>query len=85
MLTQAGQDGGDRGFTVFTRLDAGLHQTAQLGLGAHVAAKGFDGVVVEAGFVEEEARLGGFAAKRHVFSPAESASEKCACDANDSV
>ncbi len=41
------------GFAALARLDARLHQAAQLGFGAHAAAEGFHGVVVEAGLVEE--------------------------------
>ena len=53
----------------FAGLDALLHQAAQLGLGAHVAAERFDRVVVEAGFVEKGAGLGGFALERQSLAP----------------
>ena len=46
-------------------LNAGFHQAVQLGLGAHAPAQSLDGVVVEAGFVEEGAAACGFAAKGH--------------------
>jgi len=67
------------------RLDAGFHQAAEVGLGPHVAAEGFYGVVVEAGFVEVGARLTGFRLERQWVNPAESASEKALSAANGSA
>jgi hypothetical protein len=45
-----------------------VHEAAEFGFRAHVAAEGVDGVVVEGGFVEEGAGLGGFAGEGQLFS-----------------
>ena len=68
MLFEAGEDGSDYGFAVRAWLDAGVHQAAQLGLGTHMAAERLDGVVVETGFVEEGAGLGGFACEGQLLA-----------------
>jgi hypothetical protein len=60
--------GGDNCLACLAWLNAGLHQAAQIGFGAHLAAQRPDGVVVEAGFVEEGAGLGGFACEGQLLA-----------------
>src|SRR5208283_4337601 len=67
VLLEAPEGLGDDGVAPLIWLDAGLHQAAQLGLRAHLAAEGLHGVVEEADIVEEGAGLRRFAAKGHGF------------------
>lgn len=61
IVFESGEDGGDGWFAVGAGFDAGFHEAAEVGFGAHLAAEGADGVFEEAGFVEEGSGLGGFA------------------------
>jgi hypothetical protein len=65
---QTGQNSRYNGLATLARLDAPLHQPPQIGLRAHLAAQRIHPVVVEPGFVQESARLRGFALERQLLA-----------------
>jgi hypothetical protein len=69
MIAQPYQNSGDGSFAPLTRLHAQLHQPPQIGLRAHLPAERIHAVVVEPGFVQEGARLCGFALEGQLISP----------------
>jgi hypothetical protein len=68
MLAQPSQNSGDGSLAPFARLHAPLHQPPQIGFRAHLPAERIHAVVVQAGLVQEGARLRGFALKRQLLA-----------------
>jgi hypothetical protein len=66
---EARDDSADGSFAAGFRRGAGGEETVQFGLGAHVAAEGFDGIVVESGLVERRLRLRGFGSENQLPAP----------------
>jgi len=69
LLFQSCYCGRDDGVAASAGLDTGLHEAAQFRFSAHATAEGLDGVVVEAGLVEEGAGFRGFGFERQLPAP----------------